>query len=501
MFWLWGWAWGFLWLDQSSAAPRGFLFVVDTSFSMAPKKETLRNTAYDLVYSGIGGEMKQGDLFSFWTFNENIDTQQFAPTEWNPSQRQALANRAYAFLKDQPFQKISRFDKALGEILRATEEVSLTIVILSDGLEFMRRTPFDLELNTAYATRSAELRRIEKPFITVLQSTHGLVVGWSVAAVGEPVRIPPLPATARSDPAEPRTTTEQETNFVAAQVAFSERKAPLPTLAQADSGPAFVERSSVPSAPFGNVTNLDSIPLAGTLGSSGASLSDKLEKAPAATETNIAPIRGPDQEIASLALESSTPLPVRSPSVNPGATKGSTFPPVPALKSNPSAEAADKKIDSIKTDHVYEKTPLPAPNESVKAREAAPGNSKSSESAPSLALLSRRNDPVNVKASPGITEASEGIGEEPLIRGQTLLPQATVFVPVAGGHTRWAYFSIGLLSLLAGSGLIYFCLLKPLSTSRSSLISSSVSRNAHGKPPSAFPPIRTMKLSCTSQND
>jgi hypothetical protein len=183
----------FLWADQSSAAPRRFLFVVDTSFSMAPKKETLRNTAYDLVYGGIGGEMKQGDLFSFWTFNENPDTQQFAPTEWNPSQRQALANQAYVFLKNQPFQKISRFDKALGEILRSTQETaSLTIVILGDGLEFVRGTPFDHDLNTAYAARSPELRRSDKPFITVLQSNQGLVVGWSIGAVGEPLRIPQL---------------------------------------------------------------------------------------------------------------------------------------------------------------------------------------------------------------------------------------------------------------------------------------------------------------------
>jgi hypothetical protein len=382
-----------------------------------------------------------------------------------------LANQAYVFLKAQPFQKISRFDKALGEILRSTQETaSLTIVILSDGLEFVRGTPFDRDLNTAYTERSLELRRSDKPFITVLQSKQGLVVGWSIAAVGEPVRIPPLTAATQSYPAE------QETNFVAGEPAFSGRKAipPPPPLSQSDSAPSLVERSSVPPVQFGNVINQDIIPFAGPLDDSGASLSDKLEKAPAATETNIASIRGPEQ-IGSPALETSAPLSVRSPPVDPRVAKGPTFPPVPALKPDLSAEDTGKRIDSIKADNLQDKNLLPAPNEPVRASEAAPGNSNSSESAPSSASLNlQRND----QASLGITEGSERPGEEPLIRGQTLVPQAAVLVAVAGGRIRWEYFSVGLLTLLAGLGLIYFRLRKPLSTSRSSLISSSASRNA-----------------------
>jgi len=110
-------------LSAAEGSPRQFLFVVDTSFSMAPEKETLRNAAYEVVYSGVEGEMRAGDKFSFWTFNENPNPEQFPLADWSPEQRQALAGQAYAFLQHQPFQKISRFVNTLNEILRSSQDM------------------------------------------------------------------------------------------------------------------------------------------------------------------------------------------------------------------------------------------------------------------------------------------------------------------------------------------------------------------------------------------
>jgi hypothetical protein len=427
---LWGWAISFLWANQSSAESGRFLFVVDTSFSMAPKKETLRNTAYDLIYGGIGGEMKQGDLFSVWTFNENPDTQQFAPVEWNPAQRQTLANLAYAFLKNQPFQKISRFDKALGEILRSTQEAaSLTIVILSDGLEFVRGTPFDLEINTAYTQRSSELRRVDKPFITVLQSKRGRVVGWSISAVGEPVRIPPIPATPQS------VRTEGPASPLDEKPAFSAREVVAPPPANlSQSGPvtALVRRGSASLVESGTVAKPVVIPPDGPAEDSLASSSVRIEKASAAAETNAGPGRSTDQENKSRSLEPIPPSPGPSSPVNFSSIDKSTIRPVTTLQ--PPSDPAD----------------------SVK----------------------KTDEQADVKASPGITEGSERAPEDPLVRGGAFVSQEAIVLPIVRGRLRWEYLSLALLSLLAALGLIYFRFLRPSSAPRSSLISSSVNRNA-----------------------
>ncbi len=437
---------------------------------MASKKETLRNTAYDLIYTGIGGEMKQGDLFSFWTFNENPDTQQFALTEWKPEQRQALANQAYAFLKNQPFQKISRFDKALGEILLSTQEsASLTIVILGDGLEFVRGTPFNHELNTAYSERSPELRRSDKPFITVLQAKQGLVVGWSIAAVGEPVRIPAIPASPQSVQTKHETILAEEPAFIPREVLA------LPAqLSASDPVPTLIQRESISPLHSGTVTTPAVIAVAGPAEDLVASSSGRIEKPPAGTEKSAATAKGTDQEGGPKSLETIPSAPDLS---SPVTTLPSSDPGDPA-----------KKTHSIETNDHREETLL-ARDQSMKASKAAPGNSNGSVSVLSSTAVSlERNDPVNVKASPGITVGSERAPTDPLVRGGALVPQEAIVVPIARGHMRWEYLSLALVSILAASGLIYFRLRRSFSAPPSSLISSSASRNAHGKPPFALPP-------------
>src|SRR6266550_1474571 len=99
---LWSWVTATL-LPAQPASPRQstssrFLLVVDTSFSMAPQKAVLCITAHDLIHSGIRNQMKPGDTFSVWTFNQDTDTQQFPVLEWKPEWKLILANQVSVFL-------------------------------------------------------------------------------------------------------------------------------------------------------------------------------------------------------------------------------------------------------------------------------------------------------------------------------------------------------------------------------------------------------------------
>ena len=49
-----------------------YLFIVDTSLSMARLQEGVNNAMYRMVATGLGGQMVPGEVFTIWTFNEEM---------------------------------------------------------------------------------------------------------------------------------------------------------------------------------------------------------------------------------------------------------------------------------------------------------------------------------------------------------------------------------------------------------------------------------------------
>ena len=182
-------------LVAAERAAETFLFVVDTSFSMAAQKQTLHAAVHDLIDTGVNGAMKPGDKISIWTFNRETNTRRFTPLEWRPERRTAIATTAVAFLKEQTFTKISRLDLAMVEIVNSLEDrAPFTVLLFSDGFEFVWGTTFDAQINRVYREHAAEVRREGKSFVTMLRALDGVFVSSGVSILGDALRLPELPA-------------------------------------------------------------------------------------------------------------------------------------------------------------------------------------------------------------------------------------------------------------------------------------------------------------------
>src|SRR3954453_2896530 len=75
-----------------------FLFVVETSSAMLPFEHAGRQAAFDLLYSGIDGQIHSGDSIGVWTFGESVHAGIFPMQVWLPEQKLQLAGQVGLFV-------------------------------------------------------------------------------------------------------------------------------------------------------------------------------------------------------------------------------------------------------------------------------------------------------------------------------------------------------------------------------------------------------------------
>lgn len=171
--------------------PPKYLFLVDTSLAFEPYKQTVRNKLYDLLSQGLDHRLKDGDTFTIWTFNDLVNTHEFPVVEWNHSQKEKIAARAYEYLSEIKFGGDNRWVQAQIEIFSAIKSLPhLTVIVISDGFRKFEGTPFDDNINGVYQRHAVEFRDAGKPFITTLVGYQGKIVGAAVNTVGEPLHDP-----------------------------------------------------------------------------------------------------------------------------------------------------------------------------------------------------------------------------------------------------------------------------------------------------------------------
>src|SRR6266404_1615327 len=90
-----------------------FLFVVETSLASSRLEHGGRQAAFDLIYSGIYGQMRSGDTFGLWTFHETVFAGVYAVQTWTPESNLELATRAGQFLRSQHYDRTARLSIAL----------------------------------------------------------------------------------------------------------------------------------------------------------------------------------------------------------------------------------------------------------------------------------------------------------------------------------------------------------------------------------------------------
>lgn len=181
-----------------------FLFIVDTSAAMGRLEHGGRQAVFDLIYSGVDSQMRPGDTFGVWTFNQGVSAGLFPMQNWDPEKNLELASRVGLFLKAQSYQQSARLDDVLKKahtLIKGIKEVNIFIIAAGDCS--LAEKYIEGNLNTAWEGKAKEARKAKKPVITALVAQRGKIAGWSVSTPGEPIKALETLAKIKPPPAQP----------------------------------------------------------------------------------------------------------------------------------------------------------------------------------------------------------------------------------------------------------------------------------------------------------
>ena len=189
--------------DPSPPPGNRYLFIVDTCSSMKRLATPLRSALFELIENGLEGRMKGGDTYGVWTCSDQVVTD-FPMQVWNEKERLILAYRASEFIKKQRLAKPGRLDPAVSGLLTIVNSVKdVTALILTDGEDPVKGTPYDLEINAAVKNVAAAMHRDKKPVVVALVAQGGQIVQWGVNSpeslllLPKPI-VPPQPILAKA---------------------------------------------------------------------------------------------------------------------------------------------------------------------------------------------------------------------------------------------------------------------------------------------------------------
>jgi hypothetical protein len=186
---------------QTNAVKRGgnrFLLIVDTSASMAGRKEGVLKALRDLLASSMQRQLREGDTLGLWTFNQDL-AGRFPLQHWSAKTRSAAAASLLEFINNQKYEGEASLDKILtplGHVIKGS--ANLTVVLISDGEEKMHGTPFDDPINAYYKQWQKEQQKARLPFVTVLRAGDGQITDYAVTASPWPLEMPALPSESKA---------------------------------------------------------------------------------------------------------------------------------------------------------------------------------------------------------------------------------------------------------------------------------------------------------------
>ena len=188
---------------SANNAPEGhrFLFVVETSSANRKLENGNRQAVFDLIVSGVSGQMRSGDTFGIWTFNDEVRAGEYPVTVWEEEHALDLAGHAAAFLQKQRYTKRSSPQVLVAELRRLSDRVGeFNVFVISTGQEAMTGTPFDANINAAYKALTKESTRSGKPMVTTFVVRKGRPIRSGVVLAGDRIVLPERPPSPPSNP-------------------------------------------------------------------------------------------------------------------------------------------------------------------------------------------------------------------------------------------------------------------------------------------------------------
>ena len=186
---------------KPTARPREnrFLFIVETSAATKRIAESSQRIVVQLLSDEIAGQMKPGDSFSIWTYNETLNAGRFPAQRWNPEARRATLQQVTNFLGTVKFEKNGRLEvvrPAIEGVTRSSPK--LTLILVTDGKQAVAGLKFDEEINQLFKDNYTAMREAKMPFVTIVVARSGEFVAYSVNSTLGPIKYPPPPPSADS---------------------------------------------------------------------------------------------------------------------------------------------------------------------------------------------------------------------------------------------------------------------------------------------------------------
>jgi len=486
-----------------------FLLIVQTSRSMQRRTDAVLRAAQDLLLSGMNGQFRRGDTLGVWTFNDELHAGEFPLQPWTPDTSRAVAIRALTFLKDQKYEKSTRLDKVLPSLYRVIKDSDfITVILITDGTEPIKGTPFDDGLNKIYRDWRQEQQKARMPFVTVLRGRAGQLTNGSATPAPWPVELPPLPVEPRAIEAvtpppaappkpEPRPTVPPLIIIGKKPEAAQPSTPPMPPASepsppavapavaiaapQTEPAPAPAQPVEEPKPVATAVQPIISAPPALPTPPAEPKVSEPVQpsKPEAALSKPVLTLVAPPLQPAP------TPEPVAEP---PKVETAPSPPPKPAEPSAATQPAAPAPItlEAVKPVVVAQPAQTPAPAPLV----TTPGPRESKPAKPAIPPKTEARPPAAVASAaktkpPAINPpAAAPVNREPApkvaVRNpqpKTMPVQTAVATPPMRLSWRTGVLLAGLVLLLVVSGLWYMLTRRPRTTEQASLITRSLDRD------------------------
>ena len=192
--------------------PRRFLFIIETSSAMKRLAPTTRQSMNELVKSGLGGYMEDGDTIGVWTFNDELTAGKLPMQVWSKTNAAQIAKKIEDLLKKTTFEKEVQYQAVLpplSSVVRSSP--TLSILFITSGTTPLYGTPFDSAINAYYDDNLKVSQKQKIPFLTMFLTQDGRFVRHSVSpAIGDVKILKPLPPIIK--PAQTNTVTSARTN-------------------------------------------------------------------------------------------------------------------------------------------------------------------------------------------------------------------------------------------------------------------------------------------------
>jgi hypothetical protein len=200
---------------QESPPQYHFVFIVDTSISMADRKAAVLSAMRDLCRSSFSGQIEDGDVIDVWTCETPTDPDAFSPILWFARRGGAISLHTSEYISEKRFHRGGRLAEPLAQLAPAlTNTTGFLAVLLTDGEEPISGFSFDSDLNQEMAKVRREATKARKPIIVALSAVDGEWSDWKVKVGTEHPDLPRLPKREKAPPPPQQIAPKEATNVV-----------------------------------------------------------------------------------------------------------------------------------------------------------------------------------------------------------------------------------------------------------------------------------------------